>query len=432
LRAKLRQLIEYLNDSFWLRPALIVVCAGALAELLLSLDEEEVLAPRFVAAWLYGGGETGARTLLGAVAASMIGVVSTLFSITIATLTLASSQLGPRLLRNFTRDRGNQVTLGVYLGTFVYALLVLRSVHGVEEGAFVPHLAVTGALALALTCVSMLIFYVHHIATRINAETVIELVYQELRETVMRLTGERPPPERTNAARWNGAQPVTDERSGFIQQLDDDSIADWAAEHGVSIRLYARAGVFVFPGAPIAVVTPPHPDAAQAVRAAMALGAYPTPSMDIEYCVTQLTDIAIRALSSGINDPNTAIRVVDRLGAALCIIARRYLASGVFVRDGRVVFERDATSYGGLTDAMFHGIRQSAAHTPAVLIHLLEVLRKVAEVERSAPRLAELERHGTLVLADGIRTIRNVNDRETLAGRSAGLSNALAAAAREC
>jgi uncharacterized membrane protein len=130
LRAHLRQLYEDLNESFWLRPSLIVVGGIIAAEVMINAERWNVVPSGFLAAWLYSGGETGARTLLGAVAGSTIGVAGTVFSITIATLTLASNQMGPRLLRNFTRDRGNQATLGIYLGTFAYALIVLRSVQG--------------------------------------------------------------------------------------------------------------------------------------------------------------------------------------------------------------------------------------------------------------------------------------------------------------
>ncbi len=126
--------------------------------------------------WLYNGGGTGARTLLGAVASSTIGVAGTVFSITIAALSLAAGQMGPRLLRNFTRDRGNQFTLGAFLGTFSYALMVLRSVRTQDEGEFVPHLSLSVGIALAFVCVGTLVFFVGHMAGRINVDTVIELV----------------------------------------------------------------------------------------------------------------------------------------------------------------------------------------------------------------------------------------------------------------
>lgn len=417
-RARGWQLLEMLNDSFWLRPALIVLAALALAELLTGVERTEWSPTNALSDWLYEGGETGARTLLGAIAGSTIGVVGTLFSITIATLTLASNQLGPRLLRNFTADRSNQITLGVYLGTFSYALMVLRAVRGAEEGGFVPHVAITGAIALALVCVGLLIHFVHHVATLINAETVIELVFEDLRRTLTKWTTldpqcDPPPPEI-----WAGGRVFSDQRCGFIQQLDEDSIAAWAEEHRVSIRLQARPGGFVFPGAPLGVIVPPGADPTNILRSAMVVGPQPTASMDIEFTVLQLVDIAVRALSPGINDPNTAISVIDRLGAALCMLATRQMLTGVTLREGRVVLQRDTTTYDGMTDAMFHVIRQNAATSPPVLIRMLEVLTVVACCERAADRLATLDRHASLVLTDGLRSVPNEQDRRTVQGRA--------------
>jgi uncharacterized membrane protein len=418
MRAQLRQLLETLTDSFWLLPALLVATGIAMAELLIGIEREVTFTARPLAAWIYTGGETGARTLLGAVAASTIGVAGTVFSITIATLTLASSQMGPRLLRNFTRDRANQVTLGVFLATFTYALMVLRSVRGGGEDLFVPHLAITGAIVLALVCVGLLIFFVHHVASRINSETVIELVYRDLHSTLLELTTEKPSPPPPDASHWVGGAPVAHDRSGFIQQLDEKAIADWAEERSVAVRLSARIGDFVFPGATLAVTVPAVDDAREVICSSLALGAYPTASMDLEFSVTQLVDVAVRALSTGINDPNTAIRVLDYLGAALCTIARRHLLSGVTLRAGRVVLQRDTTDYDGLVDSMLFTIRQNAAGAPAVLIRMLEVLTKVAECEESAERRHTIARHAKLILSDGSATIPNEADLSTFRGRA--------------
>lgn len=416
MRARLRQFYEDLNDSFWLRPSLIVLIGMAFAEFLINAERWGAVPSGFLAAWLYSGGETGARTLLGAVAGSTIGVAGTVFSITIATLTLASNQMGPRLLRNFTRDRGNQATLGIYLGTFGYALLVLRSVRGVDQGAFVPHMAISGAIILALLCVAMLIYFVNHVASRINFDTVIDLVYQDLCEGLSRLPADRqatPPPEEF----WRGALPIADPRTGYIQQLDERRIADWAQQHGAALRLRARPGDFVFPGAPIGVVMPPIPGADDILQDSIVLGAYPTATLNIEFAVEQLVDIAVRALSSGINDPKTAVRVLDRLAAALCVISGLPLPTGVVERKGRIVFQRNTTTYDGLIDAMFNTIRQSAKGSSSVLIHLVDVLTRVAECEKSPERREYLQRHAHLVLEDGARTIENASDADTLRRR---------------
>ncbi len=180
--------------------------------------------------WVYSGGDTGARTLLGAIASSTIGVAGTLFSITIAALTLASSQMGPRLLRNFMRDRGNQVTLGVLLGTFGYALIVLRSVRGGEDSAFVPSLGVTIGLLLAGACVALLIYFIHHVANRINVDTVIDLVHDDVVHDMERLTLEDPCPVFDDDIDWDAATAVCLPHSGYLQQLDTSALVSWACE----------------------------------------------------------------------------------------------------------------------------------------------------------------------------------------------------------
>ena len=251
--------------------------------------------------WLYNGGGTGARTLLGAIVSSTIGVAGTVFSITIAALSLAAGQMGPRLLRNFTKDRGNQATLGAFLGTFCYALMVLREVRTQAEGEFVPHLSLSVGILLAFICVGTLIYFVGHMAGRINVDTVIALVHEDVRDAMQRLTAKEPQADPPPMATWAQALPVIDTRSGYLQQLDQDGLADWASENNVAIRFLVRPGDYVFPGAAIAAVTPKIEGLDAAIRRATALGAQRVSSADLEFAVRQLVEVAVRALSPGIN-----------------------------------------------------------------------------------------------------------------------------------
>jgi uncharacterized membrane protein len=411
MTARLRKLLTDLGETFWLLPGLMVLAGIVAARLLVLVDRQGLVPPGWAdSGWLYDGGATGARTLLGAVASSTIGVAGTVFSITIAALSLAAGQMGPRLLRNFTRDRSNQLTLGAFLGTFSYALMVLRSVRTAEEGDFVPYLALSVALLLAFACVGMLVFFVGHMAGRINVDTVIELVAEEVRGAIQRLTrpdpGTSPPPP----ALWRNATVVRDARHGYLQQLDEAGLADWAAAHGTVIRLLVRPGDHVFPGAPIAWLTQPAEGAEAAIRRATALGPQRTSADDLEFAVRQLVEVAVRAMSPGVNDPHTAMSVLDRLGTALCELAPRHLPSGVLLRDGRPALVVTPFDYDGLADAMFHLIRQSATGTAAVMIRLLEVLAAVLGVEADPARQASLRRHARLVLEDARREIANPSD----------------------
>src|SRR3954471_14150448 len=159
--ARLRQWWADLRASFWLRPAVMTVLAVGLAVALIKAQDAFSL-PSWLQSFIYSGATTGARDVLGAIATATIGVAGTTFSITVAALTLASNQMGPRLLRNFTRDPGNQYALGALLATFAYAMVALRSVHEVDEGAFVPQMAVSVALLFAFACIDVLIWFLHH------------------------------------------------------------------------------------------------------------------------------------------------------------------------------------------------------------------------------------------------------------------------------
>ena len=420
MNARIRQFIGVLADTFWLVPAILVVFGISLALGLVALDRSGLVPQALIdSPWLYNGGGTGARTLLGAVASSTIGVAGTVFSITIAALSLAAGQMGPRLLRNFVSDRGNQFTLGAFLGTFSYALMVLRSVRTQDEGVFVPHVSLTVGILLAFVCVGTLVYFVGHMAGRINVDTVIELVSEDLRIAVESLTDAEPPVSLEWQALGDAATAITDARRGYLQELDRERLADWAAAHAVRIELLVRPGDFVFPGSAIARAEPATDGIDAAIRRATALGGQRVSRVDLEYPVRQLVEIAVRALSAGINDPNTAISVLDRLGATLCDIVPRHLPTGIVCRDGVAVLRAPATDYDGLVDAMFNTIRQNAAGSPAVLIRLVEVLAAVASCEPEPGRIAALRRHAALVVADARRTIDAPADLADLLARQA-------------
>lgn len=434
MRARLGKWIEDFGATFWAVPAALVVAAVVLAEIMLQLDRAGFGGHgAWLSRYLYGGDSAGAQTLLGVIAASSIGVAGTVFSITIAALSLAASQMGPRLLRNFTRDRGNQVTLGVFLGTFGYALTVLRTVRSTGTQHFVPHIALTLGLALGFVCLGFLIYFVQHVASRINVETVIELEYAAVERAVGRLTEASPagfPPWRVD---WDRAENVLDDRTGYLQVLDVEGLADWAQASAVRVRLLVRPGDYLFPGTPVALVLWARPAeeaaahermeaARQAIVRATALGQLRVSALDLEFSVRQLVEVAVRALSPGINDPNTAVSVLERLGTTLCDLAGRHLDDGMVLREDRVVVAWPASGYGGICDLMFHTIRQNAAGSPPVLIRMLEVLARVASRETVPGRRAALRRHGALVLADGARTIGNGGDLANLRQRHAELT----------
>lgn len=415
--ARAEKLLADLGEAFWLLPILMVFSSLFGAFALVHIDQSKTVSLSNLQGWLYDGGATGARTLLGTVAGATIGVAGTVFSITIAALSLAAGQMGPRLLRNFTRDRGNQLTLGILLGTFSYSLVVLRSIRTEPEGGFIPHLSLGVGLLLAFACVAMLVYFVGHVAGRISVETVIELVSEDLRSAIRQLTVEKPQPRCPPEGYWNGSLPLRDSRRGYLQHLDEEGLATWAAKHRVTIRLLIGPGDYVFPGATVALVNPPADDAEAAIRNATALGATSSISSDLRFAVRQLVEVAVRALSPGINDPHTAISVLDRLGAALCDLVPLHLPSGVSIRGSRPVLVVPHVQYDQLLGTMFHMIRQSAGAQPAISIRMIEVMTQVASCERDPTRLSALSHHADLVLADASRLIATGSDRRDVEHR---------------
>ncbi len=402
--ARIRQFFDYLIEAFWLLPALLVA-AGVLGAMALASADADPGRPGWIvdSAWLFNGDAASARTLLGALASATLAAAGTLFSVTIAALSLAAGQMGPHLLRNFTHDRGNQCTLGVFLATFAYALVLLHRTGPAGDDGEIARLSLTTALLLALLCVGMLIYFVGHMAGRINVETVVTLVGNDMQSAIRRLTHTHAQPLPPPDACWHGAAPIRSAKRGYLHNVDSDGLADWAAKRGAAVRLLVRPGDYVFPNAVVAFVQPDTKGADQAVQNALALDADRHSTEDLEYAVRELVEVAVRALSPAINSPLAAIGVLDRLGAGLCILAGRTLPTGVTLRAGRAALVMPGFAYDGLVNTMFNMIRQYGSTSPAVLIRMLEVLAAAAGVETEPDRIASLARHADLVLADAER-----------------------------
>ncbi|TVP50835.1 MAG: DUF2254 domain-containing protein, partial [Gemmatimonadales bacterium] len=187
MKARFSTFLDRIRSSYWFLPAVMSLLAVGLSTLMLSLDRRYADRIPSDAWWLYGGEAEGARVVLSAVVTSMISVTSVVFSITIVALTLAAGQFGSRVLRNFMRDRGNQITLGTFIATFVYAMLVLRTVRGVEDAEFVPPLAMSMGILLVFVSVSVLIYFIHHVASSIQADSVVHSIAVETEDAIERL-----------------------------------------------------------------------------------------------------------------------------------------------------------------------------------------------------------------------------------------------------
>ncbi len=401
-----------LRSTYWFVPSVMTFCAAILAVALLELDGRLQSTGANRIDWLYTGGADGAREVLGAIAASMIGVAGTTFSITIAALTLASSQFGPRLLRNFMRDTGNQVVLGTFIGTFFYCLLVLRRVRSVEESEFVPHIAVAVSMLFAVASIIVLLYFIHHAAASIQASNVIAAVSRELDEAITRLfpaqlgsggtTDSVPSVALSLPPRFaEEATVIVAPGSGYIRTLDNDGLLEVAHKCDLLLRLERRPGDFVIEGRPLVSAWPGHKvddDMRGRIGRAFILGLERTEEQDAGFPIDQLVEIAVRALSPGINDPFTAITCVDRLGQSLCKLAQRATPSPLRRdADGTPRVLAEPISFDGQLNAACNQIRQYGRTSVAVTIRLLDMLADVGACASTEMRREAILRQAVMI-----------------------------------
>lgn len=423
MQSRVQNLWERLHTSYWFLPTVMVILAIGFSAATLALDHalEEKWANS--QEWFWSGGAEGARALLSTIADSMMGAATVAFSITVVALTLATSQFGPRLLRNFMRDTGNQVVFGTFVGTFVYCLLILRAVRGGEsEVVFLPHVSITCALVLALLGIAVLIYFIHHIASSLQAGNVVATVGEELMAGIARIypedLGEEPP----NGASEPRLPDDFDERrfdvrateSGYVQTIAVDGLVEIAAANDLIIRLATAPGDFVSPDLVVAHAWPPDRCDARVAReiaASVLLGEIRTPTQDVEHGVHQLVEIAVRALSPSINDPSTASMCIDRLGAGLIQVAQRRLPSPHrYDRRCNLRVIAPMTTFRRITDAAFDAIRQYGGGSVAILIRLLDTIGQVAPFVRSAEDTRTLRAHAALIEEDGGSCVKNSRD----------------------
>jgi uncharacterized membrane protein len=316
-------LLVRIRESFWFLPAVLGVVAIVAAQLLVTLDREvldgRVPAVPFLDALSAGGG----RSILTTIGTAMLTVAGTSFSITISVLATTSSTYGPRLVRNFTADRANQLVLAAFTSTFLYAMVVLRTVHtDVDDGdPFVPVVAIHVAVLLAVLDVGVLVFFIHHIASSTQITSLQRQVQTDLRAAVDEAYRDGDDDRRTIAPvvvpedGWSAVRAAAD---GYVQSVEWRALTAWAGRNDRLVDVVATPGRYVIQGDVVVRVradegSRPTVDAttARTLRAAVVLGTARTPVQDVEFALQQLVEIAVRGLASGSNDPYTAVSALD-------------------------------------------------------------------------------------------------------------------------
>ncbi len=411
---------ESLRTSYWFLPA--VLGFSAIFASLVTVEVDHFLHEHtsWQVNWRYTGGPEGARAVLATIAGSMITVAGVVFSITIVALSLASAQFGPRLLRNFIRDRRNQFVLGTFTATFLYCLLVLRTVRGIDNEQFVPGVSVTFGILLAITNLGVLIYFIHHVAVSIQATSVVQAVTDELHDAIDRLWPHNCDEDIIGSDETPPVLPVDDAaqvlaaKSGYVDAINDEALVKLAKDKDLVIRLARRPGHFVIKGTQLAMAWPRErvdEEATKRLNNSFVLASQRTPFQDVEFAVDQLVEIAVRALSPGVNDPFTALNCIDRLGEALSQLAQRSVPSSLrFDDEQRLRVITYPADFRAIAAAAFNQIRQFGEGSVAVLIRMLDTLAEIASLaNREADRDALVE-HATLVHRAAHRSLKEEAD----------------------
>jgi len=429
------QFFKYWNrvrSSFWFVPAVMAGVAVASAFVSVTVDERMTEWLALNLGWTFTGGAEGASAVLGIVAGSMITVAGVVFSMTLVVLSLASAQLGPRLLRSFMRDTSTQVVLGTFIATFLYCLLVLRTIRRAEEVTFVPHLSVTVGVLLAVASVGVLIFFIHHVCVAIQANEIAARVAKELIERIDHLFPKHigpgaqgiltEPPDAGFLEAFNQeARPVAAAGDGYLQFMDGEDLLALAVDEDLVLRLEQKPGDYVVAGCPVALVWPGSrvtDRLTSQIQSLFVLGHQRTSDQDIEFAVNQLVEIAVRALSPGLNDPFTAITCVDYLGAAFSRLATRDMPSPYrHDRQKQLRVIAPTTTFPAVMDAAFNQIRQYGRTSAAVTIRLLETIAVVAVFVHQPEDRAALLRHAEMIARGAREGLPEGEDRRAVEER---------------
>lgn len=430
---RLRAVWQQLQESLWFVPGLMVLAAFGLAYGLVAFDARTSFDGSQRFPFLFGAGAEGARSMLTAIAGSMLTVAALVFSLTLSTISQVSSQYSPRVLRNFMRDRGNQVVMGYFVSVFAYCLLVLGTIRGSEEQKFVPATAVLLGLVLALGGVGALIYFIHHMAESLQTGAILERVSQEIHRSLDQLfpaaVGEpadavaatAPQAAFTTPTGW---QCVYARRAGYVQGLDGKELLRWAEHHHALVRVEQAVGAFVSEQTVLFRVRPDSLAAAalpaqvlSSLQERVVIARHRNIEQDVAFGVQQLVDIALKALSPGINDPTTAIMAIDHLGLTIQRLASRPFPSTLRAdEEHRARVLVPALDFAGYIRLAFDPLRLGAQGDYAVLERLLRALAQVADVASQPARKAVLHCQAELLLGYAEQTL--VTDYEKHAMRA--------------
>ncbi len=406
---------DEIRTSLWFVPSALVITAIIVSFSMIEIDhavqDDEIQIPD----WIFGGSADGARTLLSTIAGSLVTIVGVLFSITIVVLQQAASQFTPRVMGNFIRQTGTQFTLGIYLATFLYALLIIRSVRGEDAQGeeFIPRLSIAFSLILATACLGFLVYFIHHMATSLQASMVIANVNREFRQDTGPLYPEHIGDTASDSDLSLGSfrqeyMPVPTvrieaEQSGYLLSVDDEAILAHVPET-TGIAILPQIGDFVVRGTPMIEISgyrQLEDDERHRIVGCVELGTERSRFQDPLFSIRQLVDIALKALSPSVNDPTTANNAISMLGDCIAVLADRKFPDRVRVvkrvsddQRGDVHVWTNRPPFEDYVDAAFAEIRRESIRNVSVTLHLAETVGAIGDAvtvpERAEPLHAVL------------------------------------------
>lgn len=425
-----------LGATFWFFPVLIISFSILLAFSLVYLDSLLTIPREGWSRFFLVNSSDSARSILTTISSAMMGVAGTVFSITLVALTLASSQFGPRLIKNFMYVRLNQVVLGLYISTYLYCLLVLNSVTDSSGYTFIPSISILVAIIAAAINIILLIIFIHQIAISIQADKVVSDISEFISKQVETLFPEKMGEEIENeedidtSASISGYQNQTSIKSpesGYLQYINSEALVEFITKHDALLELYYKPGDHLVEGLEIGMLFSNgewKQNEFEKIFNQFVIGKTKTSQQDLEFSIHQMVEIAARALSPGVNDPYTAITCIDNLTAILCYLAQAKFPSKYrFDEEGNLRIIAETYDFEGILDAAFNQIRQFSGGSPAVIIRLMEALLIIYDFTRKEIHRKAVIKHAEMVLSSGKQNIEEKNDIDDLTERAVKILN---------
>jgi uncharacterized membrane protein len=421
-----------LMATFWFIPVLIIGMAILLSIILLLLDNSIEIPELGWIHFFLAKSPDSARSILSIISGAMIGVAGTVFSVTLVALTLAASQFGPGIIKNFMYVRLNQVVLGSYISTYLFCLLVLNSIQDGNENNFIPSLSILVAILAAIVNIILLIVFIHQIAISIQADKVISDISKFISRQVETLFPEKLGEEEIAAdemtdvspviSAYRKSMPVKSPKSGYLQYIDEETLMELITTQKSLLLVHHRPGSFLVKDVEIGVLYSNadwKEDSLQELSGMFIIGKTKTSQQDLEFSIHQMVEIALRALSPGVNDPFTAVACIDNLTATMCYLAEAKFPSKYrFDKEKNLRVVTDGSDFEGVLDAAFNQIRQSSAGNTAVIIRLMEALITIQKFTRHENHKSAVMQHAEMVFNIGKQTISEEYDIDDLNKRA--------------